>query len=167
MATQEYLWLRRLIREMVTNLNYPIQIFCNNESAIKLVGNPVFHARSKQALGRAKFEDFREALEVINNKVALKEAAKAEIRDLVLRRRRPCPSERRNLHLKEEEDLNSKREASSQRVKPRPRSTRLLLEGTTVPRKDIGPHFEQDKREDIPYKRRKSSPRSENEAETS
>ena len=47
MATQEYLWLRKLIQEMVTTPNQPIQINCDNESAIKLVGNSVFHARSK------------------------------------------------------------------------------------------------------------------------
>ncbi|KAL0408224.1 UNVERIFIED_CONTAM: Retrovirus-related Pol polyprotein from transposon TNT 1-94 [Sesamum radiatum] len=109
MATKECLWLRRLIREMVTNLNHPIQIFCDNESAIKLAGNPVFHARSKhiethyhfvrekvssqdieqkirtnkqvaniftKALARAKFEEFREALGVIDNKLALREAVK-------------------------------------------------------------------------------------------
>ncbi|KAL0451442.1 UNVERIFIED_CONTAM: Retrovirus-related Pol polyprotein from transposon RE1 [Sesamum latifolium] len=110
MATQECLWLRRLIREMMTNLNHPIQIFCDNESAIKLAGNPVFHARSKhiethyhfvrekvlsqdielqeirtnkqvadiftKALARAKFEEFREALGVIDNKLALREAVK-------------------------------------------------------------------------------------------
>ncbi|KAA3460854.1 Copia protein [Gossypium australe] len=32
---------------MVTTLNHPIQIYCDNESAIKLVGNPMFHARLK------------------------------------------------------------------------------------------------------------------------
>ena len=32
---------------MVTTLNHPTQINCDNESAIKLAGNPVFHARSK------------------------------------------------------------------------------------------------------------------------
>ena len=30
---------------MVTTLNQAIQINCDNESAIKLAGNPVFHAR--------------------------------------------------------------------------------------------------------------------------
>ena len=47
MATQECLWLRRLIQEMVTTLNQSIQINCDNDSAIKLAGNSVFHARSK------------------------------------------------------------------------------------------------------------------------
>ncbi|GMI99343.1 cysteine-rich RLK (RECEPTOR-like protein kinase) 8 [Hibiscus trionum] len=47
MATQECLWLRRLIQEIVTIFKHPIPIYCDNESAIKLAGNPVFHARSK------------------------------------------------------------------------------------------------------------------------
>jgi len=47
MATQECVWLRRLIQEMVTTLNQPTQINCDNESAIKLAENPVFHACSK------------------------------------------------------------------------------------------------------------------------
>jgi len=47
MATQECLWLKRLIQEMVTTLDQPIQINCDNESAIKLAGNPVFPAGSK------------------------------------------------------------------------------------------------------------------------
>ena len=47
MATQECLWLRRLIKEMVTTLNQLIQINCDNESAIKLARNLVFHARLK------------------------------------------------------------------------------------------------------------------------
>ena len=32
---------------MVTTLNQPIQINCDNKSAIKLAGNPVLHAHSK------------------------------------------------------------------------------------------------------------------------
>ncbi|XP_048234333.1 secreted RxLR effector protein 161-like [Ricinus communis] len=47
MATQGCLWLRRLIQEMVTTQSHPIQIYCDNKSAIKLAGNLVFHARSK------------------------------------------------------------------------------------------------------------------------
>ena len=31
MTTQEYLWLRRLIQEMVTTLNQSIQINCDSE----------------------------------------------------------------------------------------------------------------------------------------
>ncbi|XP_037494657.1 secreted RxLR effector protein 161-like [Jatropha curcas] len=44
MATQECLWLKRLIQEMVSTSNHSILIYCDSESAIKVVANPVFHA---------------------------------------------------------------------------------------------------------------------------
>ncbi|KAH7567578.1 hypothetical protein JRO89_XS07G0096000 [Xanthoceras sorbifolium] len=47
MATQESLWLKLLIQEMTPGLNYPVPIYYDNESAIKLAGNPMFHARTK------------------------------------------------------------------------------------------------------------------------
>jgi len=47
MATQECLWLKRLIKEMISGSNYVVFIHYDNESAIKLAGNPVFHARTK------------------------------------------------------------------------------------------------------------------------
>ena len=47
MATQECLWLKRLIQDLVSVFNLPVPIYCDNESAIKLAGNPVFHARTK------------------------------------------------------------------------------------------------------------------------
>lgn len=47
MATQECIWLKRLIQEMLSALDHPIPIHCDSESAIKLAGNPVFHARTK------------------------------------------------------------------------------------------------------------------------
>ena len=47
MATQECLWLKRLIQEMVPVFDYPISIQCDNESAIKLAGIQCFmHARN-------------------------------------------------------------------------------------------------------------------------
>ncbi|RWR74934.1 Integrase, catalytic core [Cinnamomum micranthum f. kanehirae] len=106
MATQECIWLKRLIQEMFSALDYPIPIHCDNESAIKLAGNPVFHARTKhiethfhfarekvltqdiqlqkirtdvqvadiftKALGKAKFEVFRDALGIVDRKFALR-----------------------------------------------------------------------------------------------
>lgn len=106
MATQECIWLKRLIQEMFSALDYPIPIHCDNESAIKLAGNPVFHARTKhiethyhfvrekvlaqdiqlqkirtedqvadiftKALGKAKFEVFRDALGIVDSKFALR-----------------------------------------------------------------------------------------------
>ncbi|KAM7494627.1 hypothetical protein LguiB_029236 [Lonicera macranthoides] len=47
MATQECLWLKRLVQEMIRVSNYSIPIYYDHESAIKLVENPVFHARTK------------------------------------------------------------------------------------------------------------------------
>ena len=47
MATRECIWLKRLIQAMFSALNYPLPIHCDNESAIMLAGNPVFHARTK------------------------------------------------------------------------------------------------------------------------
>lgn len=47
MATQVCIWLKRLIEEMVFTVAYAVPIHCDNESAIKLAGNQVFHARTK------------------------------------------------------------------------------------------------------------------------
>lgn len=55
MATQECLWLKRLIQELSYVLNYLVPILCDSESTIKrdsestikLAVNPVFHARTK------------------------------------------------------------------------------------------------------------------------
>ena len=47
MATQECIWLKQLIQDISVTMDYPIPIACDNESTIKLVGNPVFHARTK------------------------------------------------------------------------------------------------------------------------
>lgn len=106
MATQECIWLKRLIQELSSAFNYSVSIHCDNKSAIKLVRNSVFHARTKhiethyhfvqekvltqdikllkirtedqvvdiftKALVKAKFEEFREALGVVNSKFALR-----------------------------------------------------------------------------------------------
>lgn len=47
MATQECIWLKSLIQEMFGVLDYPAPIHYDNESTIKLVKNPLFHARIK------------------------------------------------------------------------------------------------------------------------
>ena len=106
MAVQEYVWLKRLVQEIFYDLKYPVLIRCDNESAIKLAENPVFHARTKhievhhhfvrekvlnqeidlqkirsedqvadiftKALGRAKLEEFRAALGVVDSKFSLR-----------------------------------------------------------------------------------------------
>ncbi|KAK6778192.1 hypothetical protein RDI58_024910 [Solanum bulbocastanum] len=47
MAAQECIWLKRLIKDMSHKVDYAMQIKCDNESAIKLASNPIFHARTK------------------------------------------------------------------------------------------------------------------------
>ncbi|XP_071700432.1 secreted RxLR effector protein 161-like [Rutidosis leptorrhynchoides] len=47
MAAQECTWLRRLIGDILEEVDYVVKLKCDNESAIKLALNPVFHARTK------------------------------------------------------------------------------------------------------------------------
>ncbi|XP_047253763.1 secreted RxLR effector protein 161-like [Capsicum annuum] len=47
MATEECIWLKMLIQEIFCVLDYPVHIHYDNESAIKLAGKLIFHARSK------------------------------------------------------------------------------------------------------------------------
>lgn len=46
-AAQECIWLVRLLKDLNQKMDYPIQLLCDNQSAIKLAENPVFHARTK------------------------------------------------------------------------------------------------------------------------
>lgn len=46
-AAQECVWLVRLLNDLQQAVDYQIQMFCDNISAIKLAENPVFHARTK------------------------------------------------------------------------------------------------------------------------
>ncbi|KAL0359322.1 UNVERIFIED_CONTAM: Retrovirus-related Pol polyprotein from transposon RE1 [Sesamum angustifolium] len=46
-ATQECIWLKRLIGDIYGKVNYTVPIECDNESAIRLASNPVFHGRTK------------------------------------------------------------------------------------------------------------------------
>ncbi|KAK2974046.1 hypothetical protein RJ640_006238 [Escallonia rubra] len=55
MATQECVWLKRLIGDMFCEVDYAVQIKCDNESAIKLASNPIFHARTKHIEVRYHF----------------------------------------------------------------------------------------------------------------
>ncbi|KAK2979108.1 hypothetical protein RJ640_022103 [Escallonia rubra] len=67
MATQECVWLKRLIGDMFCEVDYAVQIKCDNESAIKLASNPIFHARTKHIEVRYHF--VRE--KVLNEEVEL------------------------------------------------------------------------------------------------
>ncbi|XP_071728056.1 uncharacterized mitochondrial protein AtMg00810-like [Rutidosis leptorrhynchoides] len=47
MAAQECIWLRRLISDILQEVDYVVKLKCDNESSIKLASNPIFHARKK------------------------------------------------------------------------------------------------------------------------
>lgn len=47
MAAQECVWLKCLMEDIFSKVDYVVQICCDNESAIKLASNPVFHGRTK------------------------------------------------------------------------------------------------------------------------
>lgn len=47
MATKEVVWLRRLLMEIGCQQNNSTPVFCDNQSAIRLVYNPEFHQRTK------------------------------------------------------------------------------------------------------------------------
>ncbi|XP_071713380.1 secreted RxLR effector protein 161-like [Rutidosis leptorrhynchoides] len=55
MAAQECTWLRRLIGDILEKVDYVVKLKCDNESAIKLASNPVFHARTKHIEMRYHF----------------------------------------------------------------------------------------------------------------
>lgn len=46
-AAQECVWLKGLIRSMLGEFNYTVHLKHDNESAIKLASDPVFHGRAK------------------------------------------------------------------------------------------------------------------------
>jgi hypothetical protein len=61
-AVREAVWLRRLLAELVGEATNPTTINADNESCIKLVRNPQFHARTKHIelhyhFSREKVED--------------------------------------------------------------------------------------------------------------
>lgn len=47
LAAQECVWLRSLVGDVTKKVDYSVKIHCDNQSAIKLAANPVFHARTK------------------------------------------------------------------------------------------------------------------------
>ncbi|KAJ0837837.1 putative RNA-directed DNA polymerase [Helianthus annuus] len=46
-ATSEVLWLINVLKELHINVTLPIDIFCDNNAAISITANPVFHDRTK------------------------------------------------------------------------------------------------------------------------
>ncbi|CAL1391452.1 unnamed protein product [Linum trigynum] len=47
MAAQECVWLVQLLQNLGQQVNYSVPIYCDNQSAMRLVENSVFHARTK------------------------------------------------------------------------------------------------------------------------
>ena len=46
-ATSEIVWLKALIEEFGFSVPTPIHLHCDNQSAIHIVSNPIFHERTK------------------------------------------------------------------------------------------------------------------------
>ena len=46
-ASQESLWIIRLLQEAHHQQDHPTTIFCDNQSTIKLAKNPIYRAKSK------------------------------------------------------------------------------------------------------------------------
>lgn len=47
MAAQECVWLKYLMKDIFSQIDYAVSIYCDNESAIKLASNPILHRRTK------------------------------------------------------------------------------------------------------------------------
>ena len=47
MTTQESMWLIQLMKDLNQPIDYAVPLHCDNQSAIRLAENPVFHARTK------------------------------------------------------------------------------------------------------------------------
>ncbi|XP_057522496.1 secreted RxLR effector protein 161-like [Amaranthus tricolor] len=64
MATQECVWLTQLLKDLHQLVDYDVKLSCDNQSAIRLAENLVFHARTKhvEGLEGPKFEKFRKQL---------------------------------------------------------------------------------------------------------
>ncbi|KAE8724129.1 hypothetical protein F3Y22_tig00010869pilonHSYRG00008 [Hibiscus syriacus] len=55
MAAQESTWLIQLMNNLHQPVDYAIPLYCDNQSAIRLAENPVFHARTKHVEVRYHF----------------------------------------------------------------------------------------------------------------
>ena len=59
-ASKEALWLKRFVSELGWE-QQTVQVFCDNQSALKLMKNPTYHARTKHIL--VQFHFVRELIE--------------------------------------------------------------------------------------------------------
>ena len=48
MVVQKCIWLIQLLQNLHQSSNYVVELYCDNQSAIKIVENPIFHARTKR-----------------------------------------------------------------------------------------------------------------------
>ncbi|GMI77151.1 hypothetical protein HRI_001384400 [Hibiscus trionum] len=55
MAAQECVWLKRLMKDIRCAIDSLVQIYCDNQSVVKLASNMVFHARTKHIEVRHHF----------------------------------------------------------------------------------------------------------------
>jgi hypothetical protein len=47
MAAQESTWLMRLLKDLCQSTKAAVTLYCDNQSAIRLAENPIFHTRTK------------------------------------------------------------------------------------------------------------------------
>ena len=50
LATCELIWLRQLLQELRFGKNEQIKLVCDNQAALHIASNPVFHERTKLKL---------------------------------------------------------------------------------------------------------------------
>ena len=55
LATKEIVWIRNLLKEMGIAIAQPTRLLCDNQSAIMLAHNPVFHKRTKHIMVKFRF----------------------------------------------------------------------------------------------------------------
>ncbi len=46
-ATSELIWLKCLLRDLTVDHSSPVQLFCDNQAALHIAANPVYHERTK------------------------------------------------------------------------------------------------------------------------
>ena len=46
-TTCKLVWLKNLLQEMVFSVDKPMRLYCDNQTAVHISSNPVFHERTK------------------------------------------------------------------------------------------------------------------------